>query len=125
MDNNRANVEDIYYLLECAEKATDTSEKEHYRIILDLIETKNPETMEKIRRDNDMARSWLEILKPDLTVRDKERDKERDKNNLFIYVQDGIMPVEYAASRMNMPAEKFAQEMKNAGFKVPAYGVSA
>ena len=57
MDNNRANVEDIYYLLECAEKATDTSEKEHYRIILDLIETKNPETMEKIRRDNDMARS--------------------------------------------------------------------
>ena len=125
MDNNRANVEDIYYLLECAEKATDTSEKEHYRIILDLIESKNPETMEKIRRDNDMARSWLEILKPDLTVRDKERDKERDKNNLFIYVQDGIMPVEYAASRMNMPAEKFAQEMKKAGFKVPAYGVSA
>jgi hypothetical protein len=125
VDNNRANVEDIYYLLECAEKATDTSEKEHYRIILDLIESKNPETMGKIRRDNDMARSWLEILKPDLTVRDKERDKERDKNNLFIYVQDGIMPVEYAASRMNMPAEKFAQEMKNAGFKVPAYGVSA
>ena len=125
MDNNRANVEDIYYLLECAEKATDMSEKEHYRIILDLIESKNPETMGKIRRDNDMARSWLEILKPDLTVRDKERDKERDKNNLFIYVQDGIMPVEYAASRMNMPAEKFAQEMKNAGFKVPAYGVSA
>ena len=121
MDNNRANVEDIYYLLECAEKATDMSEKEHYRIILDLIESKNPETMGKIRRDNDMARSWLEILKPDLTV----RDKERDKNNLFIYVQDGIMPVEYAASRMNMPAEKFAQEMKNAGFKVPAYGVSA
>ena len=121
VDNNRANVEDIYYLLECAEKATDMSEKEHYRIILDLIESKNPETMEKIRRDNDMARSWLEILKPDLT----ERDKERDKNNLFIYVQDGIMPVEYAASRMNMPAEKFAQEMKDAGFKVPAYGVSA
>ena len=121
MDNNRANVEDIYYLLECAEKATDTSEKEHYRIILDLIETKNPEIMEKIRRDNDMARSWLEILKPDLD----EINKERDKNNLFIYVQDGIMPVEYAASRMNMPAEKFAQEMKNAGFKVPAYGVSA
>ena len=125
MDNNRANVEDIYYLLECAEKATDMSEKEHYRIILDLIESKNPETMGKIRRDNDMARSWLEILKPDLTEREKERDKERDKNNLFIYVQDGIMPVEYAASRMNMPAEKFAQEMKNAGFKVPAYGVSA
>ena len=116
-------------MLECAEKATDTSEKEHYRIILDLIESKNPETMEKIRRDNDMARSWLEILKPDLDEinkeRVKERDKERDKNNLFIYVQDGIMPVEYAASRMNMPAEKFAQEMKNAGFKVPAYGVSA
>ena len=128
MDNNRANVEDIYYLLECAEKATDTSEKEHYRIILDLIETKNPEIMGKIRRDNDMARSWMEILKPDEKLMNEimeERDKERDKNNLFIYVQDGTMPVEYAASRMNMPAEKFAQEMKNAGFKVPAYGVSA
>ena len=112
-------------MLECAEKATDTSEKEHYRIILDLIETKNPETMEKIRRDNDMARSWLEILKPDLDEINKERDKERDKNNLFIYVQDGMMPVGYAAGRMNMSAEKFAQEMKNAGFKVPAYGVSA
>ena len=111
-------------MLECAEKATDTSEKEHYRIILDLIETKNPETMEKIRRDNDMARSWLEILKPDLTVRDKERDKERDKNNLFIYVQAGGMTLEFAAKWMNMPAEKFAQEMKEAGFKVPVYGVS-
>jgi len=121
VDNNRANVEDIYYLLECAEKATDTSEKEHYRIILDLIESKNPETMEKIRRDNDMARSWLEILKPDLT----ERDKERDKNNLFSFVQAGGMTLEFAAQWMNMPAEKFAQEMKEAGFKVPAYGVSA
>ena len=121
MDNNRANVEDIYYLLECAEKATDMSEKEHYRIILDLIESKNPETMEKIRRDNDMARSWLEILKPDLT----ERDKERDKNNLFSFVQAGGTTLEFAAKWMNMPVEKFAQEMKKAGFKVPAYGVSA
>ena len=121
MDNNRANVEDIYYLLECAEKATDTSEKEHYRIILDLIESKNPETMEKIRRDNDMARSWLEILKPDLT----ERDKEIKKNNMFSLVQAGGTTLEFAAKWMNMPVEKFAQEMKKAGFKVPAYGVSA
>ena len=68
-----------------------------------------------------MARSWLEILKPDLT----ERDKERDKNNLFIYVQDGMMPVGYAAGRMNMSAEKFAQEMKNAGYKVPGEGASS
>ena len=79
-----------------------------------------------------MARSWLEILKPDekllneiMEERDKERDKEREKNNLFIYVQDGMMPVEYAAGRMNMPSEKFAQEMKNAGYRVPAEGASA
>ena len=119
------NLEDVYYLLECAEKATDTSEKEHYRIILDLIESKNPETMEKIRRDNDMARSWLEILKPDLTERDKERDKEIKKNNMFSLVQAGGTTLEFAAEWMNMPVEKFAQEMKEAGFKVPAYGVSA
>ena len=72
-----------------------------------------------------MARSWLEILKPDLDEINKERDRERDKNNLFIYVRDGMMPVEYAASRMNMSAEKFAQEMKDAGYRVPAEGVSA
>ena len=129
VDNNRANIEDIYYLLECVEKATDTSEKEHYRIILDMIEAKNPETMGKIRRDNDMARSWLEILKPDLTERDRERDrerdKERDKNNLFSFVQAGGMTLEFAAKWMNMSAEKFAQEMKDAGYRVPAEGVSA
>ena len=71
-----------------------------------------------------MARSWLEILKPDLTVRDKERDKEREKNNLFSLVQAGGTTLEFAAKWMNMPAEKFAQEMKEAGFKVPVYGVS-
>ena len=105
------------------------SEKEHYRIILDLIESKNPETMEKIRRDNDMARSWLEILKPDLDEINKERDKERDKeikkNNMFSLVQAGGTTLEFAAKWMNMPVEQFAQEMKEAGFKVPAYGVSA
>ena len=68
-----------------------------------------------------MARSWLEILKPDLD----EINKERDKNNLFSFVQAGGMTLEFAAKWMNMPAEKFAQEMKKAGFKVPAYGVSA
>ena len=75
-----------------------------------------------------MARSWLEILKPDEKLLNEimeERDKEREKNNLFIYVQDGMMPVEYAAGRMNMPAEKFAQEMKAAGYIVPGDGVSS
>ena len=67
----------------CIYKGSETSEKEHYRIILDLIQAKNPETMEKTRRDNDMDCSWMEILKPDL--------KETEKNNLFRVGQEGGM----------------------------------
>ena len=104
VDNDRANIDDINYLMECAHKATDTSEKEHYRTILDLIETKNPETMGKTRRDNDMARSWMEILKPDEKLLN-ETMEERDKNNLFRYVQDDGMYLEFASGEIKMPVE--------------------
>ena len=39
--------------------------------------------------------------------------------NLFTYVQDGAMAIDYAAKQANLSTEQFQAEMADRGFRVP------
>ena len=41
------------------------------------------------------------------------------RTNLYIYVQDGAMAIDYAARQANMTADQFRAEMTNSGYTVP------
>ena len=58
---------------------------------------------------------YQELIKPDVD----KAVREARMNDLFFYVQDGIMPLGYAASRAGQPADVFSAEMKQKGYKVP------
>ena len=40
-------------------------------------------------------------------------------NNLFKYVNDGMMPTDYAARQANMSVEDFAKAMEEHGYRIP------
>ena len=50
----------------------------------------------------------------DATVR-----RETTRVNLFEYVQDGGMAIDYAARKSNMTIAEFARQMEQSGYKVP------
>ena len=59
-----------------------------------------------------MGEKWMQIFKPEID--------DHDKQQLFIYVQDGAMSIEYAAGRANQSVADFSTEMEKKGYKVPA-----
>ena len=44
---------------------------------------------------------------------------ENTQNNLFKYVNDGMMPTYYAAQQANMSIEDFSKAMEEHGYRVP------
>ena len=45
--------------------------------------------------------------------------RETTRVNLFEYVQDGGMAIDYAARKSNMTIAGFARQMEQSGYKVP------
>ncbi len=62
-----------------------------------------------------MTNAWMDIFKDEI---DEKIDASK-KKDLFIYVQDGAMKIEYAAGRANQSVAEFAKEMEEKGYKVP------
>ena len=91
IDGNRANIEDIKGIMDSYEKNEDEVIRKYIRTFLFLIGDKNPEKLKQIRRDKPMGEKWMQIFKPEID--------DHDKQQLFIYVQDGAMSIEYAAGR--------------------------
>lgn len=45
--------------------------------------------------------------------------RETTQNNLFKYVNDGVMSMDYAAIQANMTVENFSKAMEEHGYRVP------
>ena len=76
-------------------------------------------------RDPEMARAWREIFGVDeeinsavTTARADEHEKTT-RTNLYLYVQDGAMNIDYAAKQANLSTADFSTAMTNAGYKLP------
>ena len=86
--------------------------KERIHRILGLIETKNAGSVAKmIQEDKEMRSVFIDVLKPEI-------DDIR-KQDLFEYVQDGGMEIEFAAKKADMTVDDFRQEMERRGYKEP------
>lgn len=109
---SNASRNDVELLLKAFkdEKVQDIKERIHR--ILGLIETKNPGSVaEMIQEDKEMSSIFLDVLKPEI-------DDIR-KKDLFEYVQDGGMSVEFASKKAGMSVEDFRREMEEKGYKEP------
>ena len=83
---------------------------------MEFVEEKNPGITRKIVGGNKtMASIFFDVFKPEID----EHDHKRDLNNLFEFVQDGGMSLEFAARRSNMTQEEFRAEMVRNGYREP------
>ena len=66
-----------------------------------------------------MAKTWRDIFKPEIEEWIMEGRADEKRINLFKYVQDGVMPIDYVAQQANLSTDDFVKSMRKAGFNVP------
>ena len=105
---NKVDEKDVEFLLDRIRNTEDPDSRERLRRILNLVELKNAGTVaEKIKEDDDMRDVFMEILKPQID----ERIKQRDRINLYSFVQEGGMTVDYAARKAGITVDQFRRDM--------------
>ena len=121
---SKVDEKDVDYLLEELKKTTVQSMRDHLRGLLSIVEEKHTGmVLNKIEEDEKMRDVFWEYFKPQrneeinnavTTARADER-----RTNLYLYVQDGAMNIDYAAKQANMSPSDFSTAMTNAGYKLP------
>ena len=66
-----------------------------------------------------MARTILDIFKPEIDEKIDIAVSEAIRNNLFVYVQRGDMALDRAAQNAGMTPVDFAAQMSEAGYSLP------
>ena len=60
---DQASRADVEQVIRDSSRETDFPMREHYRVFLDLVARKNPQVIERIRRDSAMEVTWMDIFK--------------------------------------------------------------
>ena len=116
--SKKPQIEDIEQLLKEVSTITDPELIGWIRDYLDLFSRLDSETIEEAkRRDPGMAKTWRDIFGVDEEINNARSDERR--TNLFVYVQDGAMNIDYAAKQANIPTDQFLAEMTQRGYHVP------
>ena len=118
--------DDIKLIMKMTEKETNPVIKQFLRDYLEMLSEMDKEVVLEVKgRDPEMARAWREIFGVDeeinsavTTARADEHEKTT-RTNLYLYVQDGAMNIDYAAKQANLSTEDFSTAMINAGYKLP------
>ena len=121
--SDHAKTSDVSIVLE-EMKNSPTNRRDRYFSILQLIEMKNPGAVKTmIREDKAMQSVFLDVLEPEIKIRENaaaERAAEQaTTNNLYKYVSDGVMPVDYAARERGISRDVFISNMRSAGYNLP------
>ena len=104
------------------QRETDTDLLGWCRDFLNMFSKLDSKALEEaIRRDPEMARTWRDIFKVDEEINTAVSTAINDSTrmNLFTYVQDGAMAIDYAAKQANLSTDQFRAEMADRGFRVP------
>ena len=108
--------EDIKKVFENNKAETDPDMRKYYRAYWEISNKLTGEILEKVKRRNpEMAKTLMDLVRPEINA---EFD-ELTRNNLFTYVSDGVMPVEYAAKKAELTTADFIASMREAGYTVP------
>ena len=110
--SKKPDLDDILQIVKNQKKETKPDILEYYHSYFEMLNKIDSPAMKEFKRRNpDMSKSILDLF--------REEIDEEIRNNLFSYVQDGAMLLDYAAKRANMTPELFADEMRKAGYTVP------
>lgn len=98
----------------------DANVRNWYRDYLDLFSKLDNDMIENAkRRYPEMAKTWRDIFKPEIEEWIMEDRNITTRNNLFKYVQEGAMSIDYASQQANLSTDDFVEGMRKAGFNVP------
>ena len=120
--SKKPRIDDIELIMGMAEQETDPEVKALLRQFLEMLSKLDSETIEEMnRRKPEMARTWRDIFGVDQEISDavssavsSARADERattTRTNLFTYVQEGGMSIDFAARKANMTTDQFRQQM--------------
>ena len=77
--------------------------------LLDFVSIKNPELFHTIIGGDKKMGNLMELLRPEF----EKEYQQRDRINLFTYVIDGAMPVDYAAKHAGLTPEQFKKDLES------------
>ena len=105
-----AREQDVGQVISRSAGEADYSMRQHYRVLLDLIAKKNPDVVERIRRDRDMAVTWMDIFKDDIDkkISMAEAVKEQETKAFAIrrIMENLKLPAEQAMEVLEIPEKQ-------------------
>ena len=113
--SKKPDLDDINLVMEMAEKEKDPEVKGLLRKFLEMLSKLDSESIEEAKRRNpDMAKTWRDIFGVDQEINNAVSSARADerRTNLYTYVQDGAMAIDYAARQANMTTDQFRQQME-------------
>lgn len=118
--SKKPKLEDVRQILSDVLKETDADVIGWYRDYLDLFSKLDNEMIEEAkRRYPEIAKTWREIFKTEIEEWIGDAVSDSTRTNLFAYVQEGGMSIDFASEKAGMSTADFADSMKKAGYKVP------
>lgn len=108
--------EDIRNLLDTVRHLKEASDRELADSILEVSIKANMQIVQELMGDGRMYETLLEIMEPQLVLRDKEKQEEWLKKGefktLYGLVRDNLISIESAAARQNLTVEEFQAKLR-------------
>ncbi len=102
--SDHADKQDVKLIIENSSNEPDVETKEQFQKLIEFIASKNAGIIQNLKGGNkDMSSILMEIMKPEI-------DNLR-KTDLFEYVLDGGMSIDYASRRVNLTVEQFQAQL--------------
>ena len=125
-------VEDVQQILNDSGESAHPNATRWYRDFLDLFSKLDNEVLEEAkRRTSEMGKTLVDIFRPEIEQWANERAEEIANEraekwkaqthlfDLYTYVQEGGMSIEYASQKANQSRNEFLESMEKAGFRMP------
>ena len=118
--SNKPSVEDITQMFRNHEQEDDPELIVHYRAYWNVSARLTGDILEEARRrEQFMAKSLLDIVKPEVDEMIDRAVQTTISNHLYLYVQDGNMAIDTAARYAGLSTAEFTARMAEAGYTVP------
>ena len=105
---DHASETDVEQVIREGSWETDSAMQEHYRIFLDFVARKNPDVIERIRRDKAMAAVWMDIFKDEIDERVNTGKQDTTVEHIRNLMKNTQWSAERAMEALNIPQNQRA-----------------
>ena len=118
--SKKPRVQDIAQMFRDNERETDPALIDFYRAYWTISARLTGNILEEAKmRNPNMARTVLDIFRPEIDMEINTALSTNTRNNLYLYVQKGDMALDRAAENAGMSPTAFLESMEKAGYTVP------